>query len=244
VSARVLACSGLEPSGFAGLLVDLQTLRAEGVVPLGIASALTAQGRTTFRIEPAPSAVVLAQLRALIELGTIDAVKLGMIPDARRLNAWWKALAPVRGWRVVDPVVRSSSGGRLSALTPRDYLALAGPRVLLTPNADEARWLLGDRRVSPEMAAERLVQWGFGAVVVKGGHRSGPAVDVVQVGRSQTSLGGVRVPRSPSVHRGTGCRYASALAARLGLGDEVVKAARIAKTRVTRFLRDAGKRLA
>ena len=50
------------------------------------------------------------------------------------MDAWW----------VVDPVVRTSKGQPLSRLSPRHYLSLAGPRVVLTPNLEEAAWLLGD----------------------------------------------------------------------------------------------------
>jgi len=84
---RVLLVGGLEPSGRAGLLADAEAVRARGGVPLVAAAAVTAQGRKTFSWTPVAPALVDAQIRGLLELGPIDAVKLGMIPDASQLRA-------------------------------------------------------------------------------------------------------------------------------------------------------------
>jgi len=216
---RVLLVGGLEPSGRAGLLADAEAVRARGGVPLMVAAAVTAQGRNTFARETVAPAMVSAQIRALRELGPIDAVKLGMIPGLGQLRAVQKATRGLRVPWVVDPVVRASSGGRLSGLGRRDYLALAGPGVWLTPNALEAAWLLGLERLEgsaeARRAAELLKELGFEGVVVKGGHLAGRTVVDVLAGK-----GRVRVFRSPRLqrgphHRGTGCRFASALATEL-----------------------------
>jgi len=233
----VLVLAGLEPEGRAGLLADAAAVAEQGAVPACIATALTAQGRRTFRVEPASAAMVAAQVRAALELGPVRAVKVGMVPDARAL-ARARALVPGVPW-VVDPVVRTSRGQRLSRLRAADYLALAGPEVVLTPNAPEAAWLLGIRRASltagwAEDAARRLLALGFLAVVVKGGHLRGQAVDVVADGSGVRLLDG---PRLGASLRGTGCRFASALAARLALGDGPREAASAAKAAVARALR-------
>jgi hydroxymethylpyrimidine/phosphomethylpyrimidine kinase len=240
----VLLVAGLEPSGRAGLLADVETVRALKAASLAVASALTAQGLRTFATSAAPASVVRRQLDALLELGPLDAVKLGMVPDARVLGAVVRGLAGVRAPWVVDPVVRSSKGERLSSLAPRDYLRLAGDRVVLTPNLVEAAWLLGWRRPvdSPERAAQaaaQLLEQGFGAVVLKGGHSAGAAVDVVATRQGVALLSGARLPRGALSHRGTGCRFATALAVGLANGEGPVAAARAAKAFVRRFLRSA-----
>ncbi|HZI02902.1 MAG TPA: bifunctional hydroxymethylpyrimidine kinase/phosphomethylpyrimidine kinase, partial [Archangium sp.] len=115
----------------------------------------------------------------------------------------------------------------------------AGPRVVLTPNLDEASWLLGGREVrSVEEAREAgraLVEKGFGAVLVKGGHRPTGAVDVLCLPERDVVLEGKRLPRSRE-RRGTGCRLASALAVELGRGRALVQASRRAKAHVARYL--------
>ncbi|WP_224249670.1 bifunctional hydroxymethylpyrimidine kinase/phosphomethylpyrimidine kinase [Hyalangium gracile] len=238
--ARVLLLAGHEPTGRAGLLADAATVRALGGAPVAVPTAQTAQGTTTFLWEAAPARLLRAQVAAARELGPLHAVKLGMVPDAVRLKALREALEGVDAWWVVDPVVRSSRGQRLSRLSARHYLSLAGPRVVLTPNLDEAAWLLGLPAVSTvEEAAEAgraLVAHGFGAVLVKGGHREHGAVDVLCMPGRTRQLTGERLPRPPE-RRGTGCRLASALAVELGRGRTVEAAARRAKAHVARYLR-------
>lgn len=225
----MLVLAGLEPEGRVGLLADVEAIRAQGAHPVGVATALTAQGEREFRASPVPVSMVAAQVRAALELGKVHAVKVGMLPDARAL-----AKVPRDVPWVIDPVVRTSRGQRLSPLEPRDYLALAGPRVAIAPNALEAAWLLGDPEVPPEWAAEQLVALGFGAAVVKGGHLRGRAVDVVADREGVTRLDG---PRLKAKRRGTGCRFASVMAARMAQGAPARAAAAAAKEAVARYLR-------
>lgn len=233
---RVLVLAGLEPTGRAGLLADVEAIRAAGGRAVAVATALTAQGRRTFRVAPVPPAMVIAQVRAALELEPVQAVKVGLAPDLALLRKL-RRLVPRARW-VVDPVVRTSRGETLSRATARDVLSLAAEEVVITPNLDEAAWLLGDRRAlrEPDRAAERLVALGFGAAVVKGGHRRGPPVDVVADRGGIHRLEGRRLPRAASV-RGTGCRFASALAVGLARGKPVAKAAAAAKRVVEAYLR-------
>jgi hydroxymethylpyrimidine/phosphomethylpyrimidine kinase len=232
-AVRVLLVGGLEPSGRAGLLADAAAVRARGGAPLVVAAAVTAQGRRTFAWTAVAPALVAAQIRALRELGPIDAVKLGMVPGPGQLRAVRQALRGTRVPWVVDPVVRASTGGRLSGLGRRDYLRLAGAGVWLTPNAVEAAWLLGMKRLDgvPEArrAAELLEALGFEGVVVKGGHLPGPSVtDVLAWKGRARSFRSARLPRGPE-QRGSGCRFASALAAELGAGKAPVGAVAAAR---------------
>ena len=232
--------AGHEPTGRAGLLADVAAVQALGGAPVAVATAQTAQGTTTFLWEATTNRVLRAQVAAARELGPLHAVKLGMVPDGVRLKAIREALQGVDAWWVVDPVVRTSRGQVLSRLSVRHYLALAGPHVVLTPNLDEAAWLLGLPSVKTvkeaEAAARALVAQGFGAVLVKGGHRAQGAVDVLAVAGRTWLLTGRRIPRAPE-RRGTGCRLASALAVELGRGRSLEAAASRAKAHVARYLR-------
>ncbi|MGZ3479443.1 MAG: bifunctional hydroxymethylpyrimidine kinase/phosphomethylpyrimidine kinase [Myxococcaceae bacterium] len=233
---------GLEPSGRAGLLADAQAVWARGGVPLVAVAAVTAQGRTTFSWEPVAPALVSAQVRALRELGPIHAVKLGMLPGPGQLRAVRQAMRGLRVPWVVDPVVRASSGGRLSGLGRRDYLALQGRGVWLTPNALEAAWLLGLARLDDageaRRAAELLQALGFEGVGVKGGHLAagGSVVDVLAWKGRARAFRSVRLPRGAG-HRGTGCRFASALATELAAGTRPEQAVSRARAVVRRMLR-------
>jgi hydroxymethylpyrimidine/phosphomethylpyrimidine kinase len=183
------------------------------------------------------------QIQSLREQGPFHAVKLGMVPDRGSLSAVRQVLRFARIPWVIDPVVRTSTGGKLSHLQAADFLRLAGPSRTLTPNAPEARWLLGahkpiDTREQAAAAAERLHAEGFGAVIVKGGHLLDGPTDVLCWSGGLVFLGGRKRSRTPR-HRGTGCRFASALATELALGSAVPRAAAVAKDLVQRFLRTA-----
>src|SRR5262249_676580 len=198
----------------------IRELRTAG---FGIATALTAQGRSTFAVAAVPPSILRAQLQALSEVGRFSAIKLGVVPNRSILRDICDALSGAKAFWVIDPVTRTSAGQRLSDLRAGDYLALAGEKRVLTPNLFEAGWLLGSS-VPPRTvqqaaeAGQELVQLGFAAVVVKGGHRSADVTDVVCEGNAVHLLRGSKLKRHRARHRGTGCRFASALAAALARG--------------------------
>ncbi len=237
----VLALSGLEPTGRAGLLADVEAIRLAGGLAAGIATALTAQGQRIFKVSPAPKAVLRAQIQAVRELAAISAVKLGMVWDREALRLILRALGDVAGYRVIDPVTKTSTGERLSTLRPGDYLAAAASNVVLTPNLGEASWLLsaeGSARTAEQAAqmGETLAGYGFAAVIVKGGHLGGRAIDAVCDRSGVEFLEGRRVRRTVKA-RGTGCRFASALAVALARGRTMADAAHEAKELVRCYLR-------
>jgi hydroxymethylpyrimidine/phosphomethylpyrimidine kinase len=236
----VLVLGGLDPSGQAGLLADIEAVRAGGGFPLGVATALTAQGKSVFRMRPIETSVLRAQLRALEELGSPRAMKLGMAPSRSILGLVRKTAEHWSIPWVVDPVVRTSRGNKLSSLGPRDYLGLAAGRVVMTPNIPEAGWLLGTappRNVAEaEGAAQKLLALGFGGVVVKGGHLRGPPVDILAFEGGTVRF--IRRRRSKHRWRGTGCRFASALATFLARGHTLPRAVRAAHQYLGLILQD------
>ncbi len=219
--ARVLICSGLDPSGRAGALADLWAARECRAEVRLVITALTAQGR---RFALRSSASFLGpQLEAALSQGPVAAVKLGMIPDRASLAALAGTLDRLRVPIVLDPVTLSSRGERLSKLRPGDFLRLAGRRAVITPNAAEADWLGG-----PTV----LLDAGFGAVVVKGGDSG---VDHLFTRQGVRAFRARPLRRAPS-HRGTGCRFATALACGLASGRSIDEAVGGAKRLVRKFL--------
>jgi hydroxymethylpyrimidine/phosphomethylpyrimidine kinase len=236
---HVLVAAGFEPTGRVGILADVAAVQAQGGVASAIVTARTAQGEK-FALSKVHPRQLLTQLEAALSSRPPDAVKLGMVPDVRSLAILWPRLGDLQVPVVVDPVVRTSLGQRLSTLRPRHYLALAGPGVWLTPNLEEAAWLLGEARPpsTPEevtQLAVALFSSGFAGVVVKGGHLDGAPMDVLVTAAGVQRFTGTRLARGPS-HRGTGCRFASTLATRLALGEEAGRAVQGARGAVRAYL--------
>ncbi len=240
---RALLCvGGLDPSGGAGLLADAEAAIAAGARPLCAATAATVQTtRGVRRIAPLPAKLVCDQVAALLEDEAPSAVKLGMLGDPAIARALTPLLREAGLPLVVDPVVRSTSGATLlfgEALAGYRPLLSLGP--VLTPNLPEAAILLGEPeardRASMERQARALLGLGATAVVLKGGHLGGVRAPdlLIEGGAPPRWLDGARLRRRA---RGTGCRFASALAARLGHGDGLAEASRFAKRLVRGYLR-------
>lgn len=238
---RVLVVAGLDPSGGAGLVADLEALAAAGARGWAVAAALTAQGRRGARgFEPVSEAMLLAQIDALVEGDRPRAVKAGMLGSAPLARALADRLAapPLRRIPlVVDPVLAASSGAAL--FDPGDqpvgdaYLPVLTRAWLATPNLPELALLTGDDVSSDDAAVRAARRLPARAVLVKGGHRAGAPVDLL-VERGRVTRFTAR--RRPGTARGTGCRLASAIAGYLARGLALEDAIRRAKALVGRYL--------
>ena len=180
-----LTIAGSDSGGGAGIQADLRTFQAHGVFGTSAITAVTAQNTLGVRaIQVLDPAIVLAQIEAVADDFSVAATKIGMLASAEIIRVVAAALGRQHlGPIVLDPVMVAKGGDSLLAADAvsalRDILM---PRAtLLTPNIPEAEALTGMRITSVrEMrtAAATLLSSGAQAVVVKGGHLDGPAVDV------------------------------------------------------------------
>jgi hydroxymethylpyrimidine/phosphomethylpyrimidine kinase len=182
------------------------------------------------------------QLQSVLSDFGADAAKCGMLSTAPIIEAVAAALAehPVAKL-VVDPVMVAKSGDRLLRADARDTLIkrVLPLALLVTPNLPEAEVLAGmpvASRAEMEEAARRIAGFGPRYVLVKGGHLTGDAVDVLWNGRDITAFSAERIG-SGNTH-GTGCTYSAAITAGLARGQAIGDAIREAKAYVTRAIRD------
>ncbi|MEU8457866.1 bifunctional hydroxymethylpyrimidine kinase/phosphomethylpyrimidine kinase [Streptomyces griseoaurantiacus] len=234
---RVLTVAGSDSGGGAGIQADLKTMLALGVHGMSVLTAVTAQNSVGVQgAWPLPVEAVRAQYRSVVDDIGVQAVKTGMLASAELVRTVADLLAGTRAPVVVDPVGVSKHGDALLAESALDSLRtrLLPVATVATPNLDEVAQLTGLRVESEEQlrpAAEAVLEFGPRWVLIKGGHLAGDAVDLLTDGTEEHWL---RAPRHDNRHtHGTGCTLASALAARLALGDAVPEAARAAKTYVT-----------
>ena len=238
---RVLTVAGSDSGGGAGIQADLKTMLAMRVHGMSVVAAVTAQNSVGVQgAWDLPVEAVLAQLDSVLDDIGVDAVKTGMLSSAFLVSAVAGRLARVAAPLVVDPVGVSKHGDRLLQadaveVLQRELVPLA---TVVTPNLLEVELLTGVQVSSQDdlrTAAEAMLELGPSWVLVKGGHLSGDAVDLLSDG---TTVRLFRAPRLDNRHtHGTGCTLASAIASRLALGDTVPDAVAAAKDYVTGAIR-------
>jgi hydroxymethylpyrimidine/phosphomethylpyrimidine kinase len=241
-----LTIAGSDSSGGAGIQADLKTFAAFGLYGACAITAVTAQSTKGIEATLAlPADLVIAQIEAVAGDLPIRATKIGMLANAAIVEAVAAAVAELDlPLVVVDPVLVSSSGETL--LDEDGVRALCAgllPRArVVTPNVPEAEVLSGRRIESPadmRDAARRIHAMGAASVIITGGHQptNDDVVDLLFDGHGFSEF---HVPRVASRHsHGTGCTYASAVAAGLALGQELPDAAARAQGYVAGAIRHA-----
>lgn len=228
---RLLTIAGSDSGGGAGIQADLKTFAAWGTYGMSALTAVTAQNTLAVTgVVTLPPAFVAQQIDAVFDDLGVDAVKIGMLADAAVINAvadrleYWltRRAVPV----VLDPVMVAKSGDPLLADDAVDQLRtrLLPLATVVTPNLPEAERLtgqpLGLGREAERVTAARVLGAYGPAVLLKGGHDTGPEVaDLLFDPKKPDAPRWFRHPRlATRATHGTGCTLSSALAARLAAG--------------------------
>lgn len=238
-----LTIAGSDSGGGAGIQADLKTFAALGVHGLSAIAALTAQNtRGVSAIEVPSTGFLKAQIDACFEDFDISAVKIGMLANAEIVDTVAKALRAHDAIHVVlDPVMIATSGARLlesnaiEALK-RQLLPLA---YVVTPNVPELEALTGIKIRTVEdlqTASKQLLDMGVAAVMAKGAHLD-EGDHVVDRLFTQTDHFEFIHPRLDVEGHGTGCSFASAIAAQLAKGLTLPKACADASEYVSEALK-------
>ena len=225
-----LTIAGSDSGGGAGIQADLKTFAALGVYGTSAIAAITAQNTVgVVTAEAIAADLVTAQMEAVAGDIEVHATKTGMLATAAIIEAVAAAIDALSlPALVVDPVMVAKSGDRLlDEDAVQTLIVELLPRALLvTPNLPEAEVLAGMSIASladAREAARRIQKLGPTAVVVKGGHGSGPElVDLLFDGHQMTELPTPRL-ETRNTH-GTGCTFASAIAAGLARGMKLAPA--------------------
>ena len=222
---RVLIIAGSDSGGGAGIQADIKTVTALGGYAATAITALTIQNTQGVNgVVATPPKAVRAQMEAVLSDIGADVLKTGMLGDKQLVETLAEAfedLAP-KTPRVVDPVMVATSG---DILLPRDAvdavrkLMIPGA-ALVTPNTHEAEVLTGksvDGLNGQRRAAEKLLDMGATAALIKGGHIPGDViVDVLATQKGEHFFDGPRIVTKAT--HGTGCTLASGIAAGLARG--------------------------
>lgn len=247
---RVLVCAGRDSSGRAGLDADAMAIEAFGAEAVSVVTTETVQkGPSILDIQPRPEAVWLDELRQR-QVG-VAVWKSGLLYGAAAVEAFATAVETFGEGRTVlcDPVLAATGGERFldgrGVAALRDTLLPLG--VILTPNLPEAAEIAGmgpsdweAMAREPELrlrAAHELLELGAAAVLLKGGHGGEDPVRDLVLERDTEPLWLEHARIAGPGMRGSGCRYASSVAALLARGESLPEAARRAAEKVLEWIR-------
>ncbi len=245
---KILCIGGSDSSGGAGIQADLKAISACGCYGMSVITALTAQNTLGVQdIYPVSPKFVAQQLESVLNDIGADAVKTGMLLTAGIVQIVVKKIKEYNISKVVvDPVMIAKGGCSLMQDKARETLVkkLLPLAFVVTPNISEAERLTRSKIKSVDevkKAAALIHKLGAKNVVIKGGHFPGAkqsgAVDILYDGDKYYEFTEKWID-TRNTH-GTGCTYASVLAAEIARSENVIAAVGKAKKLVTEAIKNS-----
>lgn len=240
---KVLTIAGSDCSGGAGIQADLKTMTAHNVYGMSVITALTAQNTLgVSSIMDVTPEFVGEQLDSIFTDIVPDAVKIGMVSNSKIIEVIVEKLKQYNAKNiVVDPVMVATSGSKLLSDEAMDAVITKLIQVadIITPNIPEAEALSNiniENLEDMEKSLDYISRMLKGAVLVKGGHLSHSADDLLYLNERIVWINGERVDNNNT--HGTGCTLSSAIACNLALGYDLVESVKRAKEYITGALKD------
>ncbi|HET6461141.1 MAG TPA: bifunctional hydroxymethylpyrimidine kinase/phosphomethylpyrimidine kinase [Syntrophales bacterium] len=239
---RVLTIAGSDSCGGAGIQADLKTIMALGGFGMSVVTALTAQNtlgiQDVYEISPE---FVEKQFESIMADVGIDAAKTGMLTNTSILKTVARMIRKYCLEKVVvDPVMAAKGGevlirGKAKEAFMSELLPLA---FVVTPNIPEAE-VLSEMKIASvsdmKKAAKVIHRFGAKNVIIKGGHLTGDAVDILYDGRIFRQFSSERIDKKET--HGTGCIFSAAIATLLAKGRSVSESAEEAKAYITQAIK-------
>jgi hydroxymethylpyrimidine/phosphomethylpyrimidine kinase len=238
-----LSIAGSDSCAGAGIQADLKTFAANGVYGLNVITAITAQNtRKIIKIVPMSKELIRAQLMALEETYNIYAIKIGMLYTKDIIEEVCKYVNCFSKKNIIlDPLVLSSSAKPLIKDNAKNMLInKLFPLVdLVTPNIMEASYFSGVEVTdiaTAKKACRLLYNKYMTSILLKGGHYSDMAIDILYDGEKFTYFKEERL-NIQNAH-GTGCTFSSSIVANLTKGYSLIESINISKKYITNTLKN------
>ena len=235
---KVLTIAGSDCSGGAGIQADIKTITVHKMYAMSVITALTAQNTTgVYGIEEASKEIVANQIDCVFKDIEPESVKIGMVANKEIIEVISEKLTFYNAKNIVlDPVMVSTSGSKLISDEAINMLIekLMPISKLITPNTKEAEVLCGFKVECVDdmiKAAKKIANNLNIAVLVKGGHLSDDAIDILYENGKITYFKSERIDNSNT--HGTGCTLSSAIACNLAKGENLENSIKNAKEYLT-----------
>ncbi|MCG6844538.1 bifunctional hydroxymethylpyrimidine kinase/phosphomethylpyrimidine kinase [Fusobacterium animalis] len=239
---NVLSIAGSDCSAGAGIQADLKTFVANGVYGMTVITSLTAQNPQKVKmLEDVSIEMLEKQIEAIFDVMEVSAVKIGMLNSKENGEVIYEKLLKYKVKNIVlDPVMIATSGNSLIKDETKDFLVNKLFKIvdIITPNLDETKEIvkiilnnenienidsIEKMKIYGKIIADFTKRW----VLIKGGHLSNSAVDILMNKEGIYILEGEKIS-SNNTH-GTGCSLSSAIASNLAKGYSMLEAVKKAK---------------
>ena len=239
---NVLSIAGPDCSAGAGIQADLKTFVANGVYGMTVITSLTAQNPQKVKmLEDVSIEMLEKQIEAIFDVMEVSAVKIGMLNSKENGEVIYEKLLKYKVKNIVlDPVMIATSGNSLIKDETKDFLVNKLFKIvdIITPNLDETKEIvkiiLNNENIENIDSIEKMKIYGKVIadftkrwVLIKGGHLSNSAVDILMNKEGIYILEGEKIS-SNNTH-GTGCSLSSAIASNLAKGYSMLEAVKKAK---------------
>ena len=239
---NVLSIAGSDCSAGAGIQADLKTFVANGVYGMTVITSLTAQNPQKVKmLEDVSIEMLEKQIEVIFDVMEVSAVKIGMLNSKENGEVIYEKLLKYKAKNIVlDPVMIATSGNSLIKDETKDFLVNKLFKIvdIITPNLDETKEIvkiiLNNENIENIDSIEKMKNYGKVIadftkkwVLIKGGHLSNSAVDILMNKDEIYILEGEKIS-SNNTH-GTGCSLSSAIASNLAKGYSMLEAVKKAK---------------
>ena len=239
---NVLSIAGSDCSAGAGIQADLETFVANGVYGMTVITSLTAQNTQKVRmVEDVSIEMIKNQIEAIFDVIKVSAIKIGMVNSKENGEIIYEELLKYKARNIVlDPVMIATSGNSLIKDETKDFLVNKLFKIvdIITPNLDETKEIvkiiLNNENIENIDSIEKMKNYGKVIadftkkwVLIKGGHLSNSAVDILMNKDETYILEGEKIS-SNNTH-GTGCSLSSAIASNLAKDYSMLDSVKKAK---------------
>lgn len=223
----VMAISGHDPVGGAGVSADIEAIGSQGCHAASVITCITVQDtHDVYRVEPLPDYLILQQAEALLPDMAIAAIKIGLLHTVEAVKAVRTLIreAPQNIPIVLDPSLSIGIGRQgnteVEQALRTELLSLV---TLLTLNNHELARLAQLPEGSAQDQAKALLPYGCKAILVTG--TNAPTEQLENTLYQEGEL--IKVwswERLPHHYSGSGCTLTAACAAQLAKGADLMKA--------------------
>ncbi|MFB5623990.1 MAG: bifunctional hydroxymethylpyrimidine kinase/phosphomethylpyrimidine kinase [Nitrosopumilus sp.] len=242
---NLLTIGGSDPSSGAGIQSDIKAFAEFDAYGLTVITAITGQNTTSFgMIEPVSQKILQNQLESIIEDFKIDGIKIGMVYNSQIIKTLYKQLKKLKIPIVVDPVLKSTTGGALIERTAIvDFQKYIVPlATVITPNKFEAEILSKvkiNSKSNMEKSAKIIQRMGAKNVVITGIEgENNKVLDFVLEKNTKYTISGKKIA---NINHGSGGNYAASMIFAISANKTIRESARFAKEFTYNSIKNAKK---